>query len=354
MSGETSYETLTLAAPIGADTKRVRILPIGDVFFRGYDVTVSVTDDDAEKIIQTTLAKWGAQDGPIDYDHQLEYNVGEGKGGQAPASGWVKSLFLVKGDGIYGDVEWTPLAAQKIKDKEYKYFSPTVMRGAKSGKIYWIKNAGLVNEPSIDGLTKLAAALKTKPQEENMDLTKIAAALGLAAAATLEQVTKAVEDLKAKSDASEKSLSTITAALGVQDADVEKITASINGLKAKKDVKEDEIIVTASLFNGLQETVTKLTASANEAKIDAAIKEGKITPAQKEEYLKLMASQPEVAERLIASAPKIIGDGVQVKEPKKDDLGLTEDQIKLCASMGVSKEEFLAAQKSRLENEGDE
>ncbi len=353
MSGE-DYEILTLAAPISAQTKRIRILPIGNVHFRGHEVTIPVTNEDAKSIITASLALAGAQDIPVDYDHQLEYAVGDKKGGQAPASGWIKKLEFVANDGIYGEIEWTPLAAQKIKDKEYLYFSPTILIGKNSGKILAIKNAGLVNEPSIDGLTKLSAALKTKPQEENMDLTKIAAALGLAAAATLEQVTKAVEDLKAKSDVSEKSLSTITAALGVQDADVEKITASINGLKAKKDVKEDEIIVTASLFNGLQETVNKLTASANEAKIDAAIKEGKITPAQKDEYLKLMASQPEVAERLIASAPKIIGDGAVVKEPKKDDLGLTEDQIKLCASMGVSKEEFLAAQKARLENEGDE
>jgi phage I-like protein len=47
----------------------------------------------------------------IDYEHQTLENI------QAPAGGWIKELIL-KHDGIYARVEWTPKAMEYLKNRE--------------------------------------------------------------------------------------------------------------------------------------------------------------------------------------------------------------------------------------------
>ena len=89
----------------------------------------------------------------IDYEHQTV--DGETRTGPIPAAGWIWSVELdEKGDppGIYGMVEWTPTAAQAIRNKEYKYLSPVIAAGHKdpvTGQPVPIQlwNAALTNTP---------------------------------------------------------------------------------------------------------------------------------------------------------------------------------------------------------------
>ena len=53
----------------------------------------------------------------IDYEHQTLSDV------QAPAGGWIKDLYKGE-DAIIAKVEWTPKAAEYLKNKEYRYLSP--------------------------------------------------------------------------------------------------------------------------------------------------------------------------------------------------------------------------------------
>lgn len=50
----------------------------------------------------------------IDYEHQTLSDV------QAPAGGWIKDLYKGE-DAIIAKVEWTPKAAEYLKNKEYRY-----------------------------------------------------------------------------------------------------------------------------------------------------------------------------------------------------------------------------------------
>src|SRR4051812_3179330 len=51
----------------------------------------------------------------IDYDHKMY---------SGEAAGWIKEAEVRQNEGLFINVEWTPSAVLKIKEKAYKYFSP--------------------------------------------------------------------------------------------------------------------------------------------------------------------------------------------------------------------------------------
>lgn len=67
-----------------------------------------------QRFAQSVTDKIREQDLDIDYDHKVDTKI---------ASGWVKDA-QVRADGLYLQVDWTPAGRQKLKDKEYRYFSP--------------------------------------------------------------------------------------------------------------------------------------------------------------------------------------------------------------------------------------
>ncbi len=89
----------------------------------------------------------------IDYEHQTLKDV------QAPAGGWIKEIILKK-DGIFAKVEWTPKARGYLKNKEYKYLSPVVMVRKKDKKVSQLHSVALTNTPAINGMTPIANSLK--------------------------------------------------------------------------------------------------------------------------------------------------------------------------------------------------
>jgi phage I-like protein len=77
------------------------------------------------KITATQVASWQANltqhfqgELPIDLDHATD------KGGSTEAQGWIKGLSLQDGK-VYADVEWTSLGESAIREKRYRYISPT-------------------------------------------------------------------------------------------------------------------------------------------------------------------------------------------------------------------------------------
>jgi hypothetical protein len=99
-----------------AETSWVHALPIGK-----YDHPVyGAMDFTTEKINNFALSvkqKTRGIDLDIDYDHKQDPAKGD------KAAGWIKDA-EVRTDGLYLNVNWTPSAAQALKDGEYRYFSP--------------------------------------------------------------------------------------------------------------------------------------------------------------------------------------------------------------------------------------
>lgn len=81
----------------------------------------------------------------IDYDHN-----------SGPAAGWIKQA-EVRDDGLWLYIEWTPDAAERLRKKEYRYFSPeftSAWTHPKTGVKYRdvLVGGGLTNRPFLKDL----------------------------------------------------------------------------------------------------------------------------------------------------------------------------------------------------------
>lgn len=103
--------------------------------FRGHPTGPFTMDADTFKQVERNFKRDGI-DVVFDYEHASEVGVSDSpnKGkGEVVASGWIKDI-QARPDGLYGLVDWTKEARQKILSKEIKYISPAIRFGAKDPK----------------------------------------------------------------------------------------------------------------------------------------------------------------------------------------------------------------------------
>ncbi|EGF92431.1 mu-like prophage FluMu I protein [Asticcacaulis biprosthecium C19] len=323
----------------GTATQRIRLLPMGKFTTRGKGTYTVLNLAHAQQIVAASQAWAGQQDIPLDYDHQLVF-AASGQGGTAPASGWIKPAALTaEADGVYGTVTWTAKAAAAINAGEYKYISPAIDHDA-AGKVRLIFNAALTAYPATDGLTKLAASASLNNQlETEMDLTALAAILGLAATATLPEIEAAATAQVTALNAAQGNYTALTQALGLEAS-----ATHTAALSAATTLKAGGNAQTA-LMAQLQTQVTTLTAAANTAEVDAAITAGRIIPAQRDHYLNLLKTAPETARALMGSNPVVAGGEVLTGKPAGGATitALSAEQKQVCAAFGQSEADFLKA-----------
>ena len=90
----------------------------------------------------------------IDYEHQTFAAVSNGQ--PAPAAGWC--ALESRKDGIWAvNVRWTDAAAEMLKAKEYRYFSPT-FKTDKGNRITQLMPIAITNFPATKGQDALVAA----------------------------------------------------------------------------------------------------------------------------------------------------------------------------------------------------
>lgn len=90
----------------------------------------------------------------IDYEHQTFEAAGNGQ--PAPAAGWF--VPQARPDGLWAtNVRWTPRAAEMLRNREYRYFSPT-FHVDKKNRITKLLPAALTNLPASHGQEPLIAA----------------------------------------------------------------------------------------------------------------------------------------------------------------------------------------------------
>lgn len=134
----------------------------------------------------------------IDYDHQSL----DGLSGQKPAAGWIKD-FEMREDGLYASViEWTPRAADMLKNKEYRYFSPSVEMDD-MGKMKRLLPVALTNLPALQNIKPLmnnsiTTETNIKDNKSTKDKTM-----------SDETLTFSAADMKAKDDELAKALEQI-------------------------------------------------------------------------------------------------------------------------------------------------
>lgn len=95
----------------------------------------------------------------VDYEHQTLTD------GPAPAAGWIKDLIWKGKEGLWAAVEWTKKAKEHLENREYRYFSPVMLVGAKDGRVVKLINIALTNSPKINHLQPIVAKYQDHPEK---------------------------------------------------------------------------------------------------------------------------------------------------------------------------------------------
>lgn len=313
----------------------IMILPAGTVTLRDQRRSpIAGGRQDLERIVAATQERLGNVQMVVDYDHAASRILQTGQ--PAKAAGWVQQI-EARADGIYAQVEWTPAAQAAIKDREYRYVSPTFLIDKKSGQVRTIRNVALVNEPAID-MEPIAASL----QPDNGDtMDKIAEALGLKADASKEDVLTALNARLATSTA-------ICAALGLKpDAQEEQIEAAVTALKSD-DIDPTKYVPVAqfkTVMDELKGIKTDLASDRAEAQVEAAITSGKLAPAAKDWGLALAKTDPKAFADFVEVAPTLTEPQLGGKKREAVEAALDETDRAVMAQLGLSEEDMLKSKK---------
>lgn len=286
------------------------MLPIGS--FSGRDGRSWITNE-PEAVIAASLQYNKL---PFDMEHATELKGPQGD--PAPAYGWITDL-KIDGDQIWARVEWTPDGAALIQGKKYLYYSPAFHFTA-DGLVTKLSSVGLTNKPNL-----FVPALNS----ENTDMKlpeQIAAALGLGADATIESGVTAIQGLKTAEQ------------VALNRAQNPDLTSWVPKETHQLALNRAETAETA---------LKAINEKGAEAMVDAAIAAGKVAPANRTMYLAICRTEEGRAQfaEFDKSAPAIVStDPLKKKElDGKDKQELTETELAMCRSMGLSKEEFISA-----------
>lgn len=158
-------QILALAAPPeqgGGDISApFEVIRAGDFKMDGRDVKISEADLDAMVANFQRWQQMGAEV-PVDYDHSFY------EGGESRAAGWFTELAR-KGRSLFARVHWTEKAAELIRNREYRFFSPEWHPN-------WKAEGG-----EAEGPTMLAGALTNRPFLRGMTPVALSQEAGAAA-----------------------------------------------------------------------------------------------------------------------------------------------------------------------------
>ena len=322
------------AVTVDGVPEEIKILPLGHVQSQKGDFYV---DDESAELIRKQF-KDRRLDLPIDYEHQTLKDM------QAPAGGWIEDIYKGE-DAIIAKVRWTDRAKEYLKNREYRYLSPVVLTRKSDKKVVALHSAALTNTPAIDGMFAIVNSMDLSDyeyeEENNMDLKKLAALLGLPESATQEDVEKAVtaavtaarankEDTAAAADTQQVANSVVLPLLGLDaSARTEDVVTAIMALKAGTGDAE------------LLELKKELEERVAEDLVQTALKDGKITAAQTEWARTYAKGDRAGFKAFIEKAPVVVPQGRMDLQDAPEDKNKTKAcDVKILKNCGLTQEDI--------------
>lgn len=233
-------------------------------------------------------------------------------------------LAIISGNNRYSaKVELNPVGAQKLKDREYKYYSPAYYYDPATRRITGLSSVGLTNKHNLD-----LPALNHSG-EPPMDFKAIAAALGLKTGANESQIIAAINAIKSQHQ---------TALNWAETPDPEKYVPIETHKLALNRAEQAEQTLAANKQAALK--------SEAEALIDQAVKDRKIAPANRDHYLALCRDEANLGsvQAMLEAAPKIIVDTAGLDgDPAKQKTALNREESRVAALLGMTTQEFAQA-----------
>lgn len=276
----------------------------------------------------------------IDEDHSSD------RGNGTKAAAWITGL-AQQGRRVLASVEFTPAGAQKVRDGEYLYISPTFVEnykdehGESHGKA--LLGAALTNRPvlrkdmptlslsrdSFDGVATVPGKTTKKHRKaraharkvmlsiapasvsdsrRRMDLITLATTLGLPEDADQATILAAVAQLPEKTDPGKTPVAT-----------AKPVELSQGGKKGKKKGKKNKAVtlsadgidtkmladlVTAA--NAGQAAAVQLAETRFETEWTKTLSEGRVAAAQEDTFRSLFAKDPELAIKTLSGLQRIV------------------------------------------------
>lgn len=305
----------------------------------------SITQADFKRWVDNFKVLNGDAGLPIDVDHAPE------KKGETEAAGWVKAL-EIRGNQLWGRVEWNALGVQLIADQRYKFISPSY-------------NEHHRDESGRDFGTALVGAALTNRPFLNMATISLSKDIGESLFAVEESENDATLDSPRRMPLTDN----IAKALGVDaDADEQVVLDAISALNTEPEQKtldalakdEGKVVLDAG-------TLTQLTADAAagrqaaktlaeqtfENSFSKALDKGTVTPAQKDDFKTLYEGNSEATLKLLDGLAPVVNtepqgasgasDGTAARgeftldnmDVDTDGLDLHERATKLAAEQGI-------------------
>ncbi len=313
---------LSTLQPVDDAPEVFDILPLGLVHTNKGDFTV---DAESYRLLKQQMDS-RRLDIVVDYEHQTL------SGAEAPAAGWIKELILTD-HSIAARTEWTENAAQRIRNREYRYCSPVVFAGGSANRACLLHSVALTNTPAIDGQFPIINKFEME-EETNMEFLKqLAALLKLPDTATEEDVTTALKALtEAPPPAEPVVCKTVAGLLDVDEkADTATVSAKIMALKNPAN------FVSAADYLVLK---AKLDAHESTDLVEKALADGKITPAQKDWAKAYVLSDKAGFEKFVSLAPAVVPMG-QTELPPPGKKGAADtDNLLICKNLGLSADDL--------------
>ena len=262
---------------------------------------------------------------PIDLEHASHIRPEQGL--DALAHGWITGLEMRAG-AMWGRVAWTPKGREYVRDRAYRYISPSFLHHP-DGRAHRLVSAALTNLPAF----KMPAVATEQPAQRGTPMDK-----------------ETLEALGLKEGAKDDAVKTAVLALAKKAGDAETALATARE-EAKGKAVDPQLYVPRSDFEAATARVKVLEdgekarrEAAEVAAVDAAIEDKKITPAGREHNLALcrvigvekfresMAAQP-----ALAMASRQVGVG---EDPAKGKVTLTDDEVAMARQFGRTPEEY--------------
>lgn len=307
-----------------------------------------VFDQTAAESVMAAYQKAGV-DVMIDLEHlSLDSS---GANFDPDAYGWC-ALEVRNGELWATNVRWTPEGARRLSNRSQRYISPAFMFFEETNRVSELYNIAICAIPATYEAPALVAASKRTGQRlatlsvevsDNMELSKIALALGLDKEATIDQILEAIATLQDDDGDPDMGAEAVTDDMSGSDEEktekalskAPKLLARIMAAVSSKPVLEKRL-ESIEQKTEEQERTALLLANANKI------------PKSLEAYASKL--KPEVLKEFLSALPAPVKPAEEPRAVASTTITLTDEDKRHCLKHGVKEEDFLA-HKVKLAND---
>lgn len=336
----------------------IHCVPLGHWLGHWSGREIEITTEHTAQIV----ANWKRSriDIVVDYEHQTLSALHNGQ--PAPAAGWIYEL-EARDTGVWGRVRWTDRARAHLEAEEYRYQSPVLelesvdgVTGEPAGMA--LSSVALTNNPFFAGQLEPVINRASGPGVTMEQILKtVLAMLGLPETATEEQVKTALQALldlkKAETPPADPEMAAradlgaaVCAAFGWKKGGIPaNAKADLTKALSKEGfVSAEEHFKVLARAEALQAQLDDETPALVQKALDA----GKITPAMKDAFSKMVRADKGAATAWMDAAPVIIPGGIQTtKKGGAATPALSPQEQAACKALGLTPEQYLKAQKKK-------